>query len=542
MANGVEFECQLDARDQFVALGVGVIVGRCGGRGGAAASALTPSSLAILGRDWIVFPARVVVVALLPTSGGDCAARHVKISTSPTLGLVCHPTILSFGPNISVRIFYHWVGPRSCCGDRFALVYAHATTPLWDNVPVSDLCVIDHFGNVKLILRANLSGTWCSNRHWVASLGTPRGDVLSTVSLWNLDGVEQGTARSMEGVSVPGGVKRLAFGGSDGSLVVQLESGVLVVDLEATFAENRLVYAPLPLADLDGEDTFIDNIVCWEGMDHALLYQNEGLICLSTGQRREVHHTGTTCLIGGPYAATCIHEERDCGEIEVYCVFDPTKVFYTHRTQSGREILRFGNETVLLDDGTTIKVIDAVSGLVLCNMFVSGFRVTEISQHNNNRKHLLFYTPPPCRCGSLLLFVIKCACGIHHGAILVTGDYRLPERPGWLFSGKSKMMTADFNVVKDIEFKLDARDQFVALGVGVIVGRCGGRGGVGAHPVVAGHPRPRLDRVPRQFRLSSALKDPREPSTRSSFRKNLAKGKLFHFAVHRLQVFVSIIE
>ncbi|KAH3723135.1 hypothetical protein Pelo_18160 [Pelomyxa schiedti] len=337
---GTEFET--DARAQFIALGVGVIVGRCGGSG--PVSALTPSSLSILGRDWIVFPARILVAHL----SRDQADKYVKISVSPTLGLVGHPTIVSFGRH-QVSSFFHWVGPPSC-GDRFAFVIAQAT----DGHPGRrNLCVIDtrrggrdHASSigdedVKPILRLNLCRLWCSNRRWFAGL-----------------------------------------------VLAQLEAGILVIDLEATFAQHSLVSTPLSLPALDVvESVLIDNVVFWEGMDHALLSDKQ-LLCLSTGQRRPIR-PGTTGAIGGPYAAVYVYRERDYTEIEVYNVFEPTKVCCTHRAQRGRQRMRIGQETVLLGDDFTIRVIDAVSGLLLCKMFPNGFSVTGVSQHNNNWVSLL---------------------------------------------------------------------------------------------------------------------------------------------------------
>ncbi|KAH3763272.1 hypothetical protein Pelo_4873 [Pelomyxa schiedti] len=383
MADGdvvvIDTEFETDARAQFIALGVGVIVGRCGGS--SPVSALTPSSLSILGRDWIVFPARVVVAKLARRD----AKKYVKISVSPTLGLVGHPTIVPFGRH-QVSSFFHWVGPLSC-GDRFALVFARvgANHDPWE----LEVCAIDtRFSgqrrrdddalavgggerDVKLIMRVDLSRPWCSNRRWVVGSGA-QGGFPTALSLWNLDGVEHGDGtESRIEVTMPGMVARMAFGGckSGSSLVVQWKGGVLLIDLEATAAQNRLVSTPLSFITLDDGNTF----TC--------------LLCLSTGQRRAIRPE-TTCAIGGPYAAIYRYQHRDYTEIEVYSMFEPTKVCCTHRAQRGRQRLEIGNETVLLDDDVSIRVIDAVSGLLLCKMFVKGFRATEISNHSNNRQNL----------------------------------------------------------------------------------------------------------------------------------------------------------
>ncbi|KAH3743310.1 hypothetical protein Pelo_15303 [Pelomyxa schiedti] len=373
------------ARDQFIALGVGAIVGRCGGS--SPASALAPCSLSLLGREWVVFPARVVVVEL-KRAALRSRPEYVAISASPTLGLVCDPTIVSFGQaHGRVRCFYHWAGPLSC-GRRFALVMA-------EEPPGSGrlgLCVIDTLcgpgdGEAEVKSIGRLSRPWCSNRQWVAAARNAL--PTSTLSLWSLGDVVGGREgmlvanSSVEGVVLPWAVDWISFCGDSSLVVAQEDSGPLVVDLEATLAQGRLVSSPLSLPAFDGS-MFLHDFVCWEGMAHAVLYQNEGLLCLSTGQRTPLR-PGVAHPIGGKYAAKCTYSDDEC-ITEVYSVFEPERVCFTHRALRQSERLRFGHETVLMDNVVsgsqginTIKVVDAVSGFLMCKMVVKGFSVTDIS-------------------------------------------------------------------------------------------------------------------------------------------------------------------
>ncbi|KAH3722477.1 hypothetical protein Pelo_18817 [Pelomyxa schiedti] len=116
---------------------------------------------------------------------------------------------------------------------------------------------------------------------------------------------------------------------------------------------------------------FLHDFVCWEGMAHAVLYQNEGLLCLSTGQRTPLR-PGVAHPIGGKYAATCTYSDEEC-ITEVYSVFEPERVCFTHRVLRESERLS-GSQGV-----NTIKVVDAVSGFLMCKMGVKGFSVTDVS-------------------------------------------------------------------------------------------------------------------------------------------------------------------
>ncbi|KAH3731531.1 hypothetical protein Pelo_17636 [Pelomyxa schiedti] len=192
------------ARSQFIALGVGAIVGRCGGS--SPASALSPSSLSLIGREWVVFPARHVII-----SAETDATHHevIMFSVSPTLGLVDQPATI-YTSTLSAN-FCGWVGPLS-----------HNGAPRHGDmmIPVK-MYPFGYYGYT--------SRRWfCIHNWWV-----------SAFSVWNCDGIESGCVPTHLNVALPGALKSAAFDG-DGSLVVLLEhGGAVAIDLEATWEQKR---------------------------------------------------------------------------------------------------------------------------------------------------------------------------------------------------------------------------------------------------------------------------------------------------------------
>ncbi|KAH3760594.1 hypothetical protein Pelo_7573 [Pelomyxa schiedti] len=102
----------LDALGQFVALGAGVIVGRCGAASDV--SSLTPPLLSLIGRDWVMQPNRRILFSvgrdtsagpgdpIIPASDNDQAGRGelgqatsivVSVWVTHTLGVVSHRAV-----------------------------------------------------------------------------------------------------------------------------------------------------------------------------------------------------------------------------------------------------------------------------------------------------------------------------------------------------------------------------------------------------------------------------------------------------------------
>ncbi|KAH3731697.1 hypothetical protein Pelo_17472 [Pelomyxa schiedti] len=346
VAATVRIEDETDARDQFIALGVGVIVGRCGRDNCSPVWVLTPSSLSWIGREWVVYPARLLVLESM-------CWEFVRFSVSPTLGLVHRPTMINFGRN-PVSYVYGWVGPQST-GDRFALTQAEVHD-------AQKLVVIDTAGRSKDLRLADwlgLNGPWCHSRRWVAAI--KRGPPQESLTLWNLDQVERGRVTKVEGVALPWRVGRASFG-CDGSLVVSHSGGgVAAIDLAASFARSKAVWNQVPVVPAVGGTCDMEYVACWDGRTYALIYGRDGspwLQCLTTGQRSLLRHTKTQPL-GGPYISVCIFNKGE-RRLEVYSVLEPTKVCRVYRAQSRTQ----------KPQASTIEVMDAGTGFLVFKMDV----------------------------------------------------------------------------------------------------------------------------------------------------------------------------
>ncbi|KAH3760984.1 hypothetical protein Pelo_7218 [Pelomyxa schiedti] len=345
---------QTYARSQFIALGVGVIVGRCGRR--SPASALTPSSLSLIGRDWVVVPERHVVVELK----AGRSSQYAKFGVSPTLGLISRPEIVGFSSGRWIqtdRKFHGWVGPH-CARDRFALV-------TWKNP--SDgarcVCVLDMKTGrrVAASLTDGISGfdLISSTRRWAVT-AYRRGEVMS---LWNFDRVETGEVKVVEGITLPGEPSAIEVDDLGDLLVVvfgglQSDRRMLITtDLPSTLATGGL-------GNYMSYDVAFKKLWCW----NRTMYSSGidcSLSCVTTGKSTVLPPNSGFTPIGGPYYAIKI------GSLwEIYSVVEPTKLVCRHRADR-RDTILFGQQLVVKEPGMTtttpnhIEVIDAVSGFVI---------------------------------------------------------------------------------------------------------------------------------------------------------------------------------
>ncbi|KAH3743309.1 hypothetical protein Pelo_15302 [Pelomyxa schiedti] len=365
------------ARDQFIALGVGVIVGRCGRDVGSPVSALSPSTLALIGQNWVVVRSRLVVIELKRVSCHEC---H-EVSVSPTLGLLTHPV---FDEKLSQAAEFHgWVGnPNS--GERFAL-------GVHEMLFTEDMCVMDTKGEMEMRLLYEVPPDPLKYR--------------LTMALWNFDEVESCGASEGESDSdiilLPSMINCAAFDG-DRSLVVSLQGGhVMAIDLESTWAKKVLVSTPLPFHETLQSQVSIDGIICWKGMIYALLSEEvrpgprrpndrgpyftvrkAGLQCLKTGERIALSD-GRAQPIGGPYFAVTRSTTTDGELAEVRSVEEPTKVLCTHKKGTDWESRWcFGNELVvrdITDWPKGIEVADAACGFIIFRMGQGSLNVQRIS-------------------------------------------------------------------------------------------------------------------------------------------------------------------
>ncbi|KAH3743303.1 hypothetical protein Pelo_15296 [Pelomyxa schiedti] len=350
---------------QFIALGVGVIVGRCGRA--SPASVLAPSSLSIVGQNWVVVPARPVVVELTFKITKTCI---ITFSISPTLGLVDKPTLLDVDSGLADWSCFcacddvskvAWVGPRSL-GCRFALVVSaskRAGYRRWS--------VIDTKGKVA---EMSLTDYWplfcgmCISRRWAAAI---RNRWNVTMTLWNFDDIENGNVTKVEEIALPWSVHRRAFDDHNLLVLTRIGGRVLTVDLKATLAQNRLIKSPQTYMSHLAEKEFCHGLVCWKGLTYALVSSVDvaSLLCMNTGQRTPLPQ-GAGVPIGGPYfEVACTKSGYNVRE--VYSVVEPTKVSHSHLED--QSTLYFGHEMAVREtEGSYIEFSDSVSGFVVFKM------------------------------------------------------------------------------------------------------------------------------------------------------------------------------
>ncbi|KAH3761764.1 hypothetical protein Pelo_6413 [Pelomyxa schiedti] len=374
------------ARDQFVALGLGAISssrppgggGWCGRR--SPARALTPAALSAIGREWVVVPARLVVLQLADCDCalGDC--EWVRLSVSPTLGVVHPPTMLRFE-----RLGAHtyevvgMVGPRPppspAVGDREMQLVDTTRKRYFAPETLPDLADCD---------------TW-ANRRWAVIIDYGGG----TMALWNFDDIENGNLTQSDWVTMDWDVHGVAeFDGDDSLVVLRRDGGgFMVIQLQDTLEQNRVVARPLEVpagggGDIRDSSSCIRSLLCWNGMTYALLRNNGGIVCLNTGRRTPLPE-GELWPIGGPYfEVRCPAPEGEGGRgitsvVRVFSVVDPTRECCVYMEPGGSS-LNFGKELVVKDTGAysyqtnDIEVRDALSGFVICRISFKPYAVTDV--------------------------------------------------------------------------------------------------------------------------------------------------------------------
>ncbi|KAH3731334.1 hypothetical protein Pelo_17834 [Pelomyxa schiedti] len=138
--------------------------------------------------------------------------------------------------------------------------------------------------------------------------------------------------------------------------------GVMLVDLEATLKQNRLIAGPPPVPSGFKGEGKISSMIGWKGQTTALQGEGEPI----GGQYYAVEHR---CV--------CTKLIRD-----VFSVVDPTVRCCSLSQLWESERMYFKNEfSVRIPDETKdgqqyIEVIDAISGLVLFQMEIRGGYIT----------------------------------------------------------------------------------------------------------------------------------------------------------------------
>ncbi|KAH3763905.1 acetyltransferase, GNAT family protein [Pelomyxa schiedti] len=360
----LDVHCGTDARDQFVALATGAVVGRCGAR--SALRALTPYQVSQLGRDWVVHASLHVVLDLGIRFKPKCVT--VAFSVSPTLGLVDRPAVVARG---CYGKFQGWVGPLSAGQQRFALMALRGQ----GNRAGESLCVVEIARGWQSGVNA-LCGCGArfvaNSRRWLAVVSYVR-QVGYQMELWNFDQVEAGVVPKVdEAIPFPREVARMKFArNAADSLVVSKRDGIIqVIGMEATWEQKRIV-----VTREFGPYHNLQNPMCWNGMMYMITDITEGsIVCLTTGETFNFSGCFQLSFIGGPYfLLDKFGFLSGFAMREVRSIVEPTRVCYTHsaKTPKACGVLEAGQEIVVrapllgLSDQDYIEVFDSVSGFLI---------------------------------------------------------------------------------------------------------------------------------------------------------------------------------
>ncbi|KAH3731972.1 hypothetical protein Pelo_17192 [Pelomyxa schiedti] len=384
----ITFGGVIDARSQFIALCVGGIVGRCGAH--SAVSSLSQPLLSLIGRDWIVFPARRSAIMLIDF--GWTISLFVEFSVSPTMGLVDRPAVVDYGERITQ--FRGWVGPKSA-GTRFPLMTSADNLQVIDRnwKPGSSLELV--LNNTRSMRSTNVvvsvlsyGNLVAAKWRWVLNVKECRGGEHA-LELWDFGQIERGVVSNAE-VSWQLKVMKMVFLGDDSLAVLHkgpTGRAVDVIDLAGTMQHKELrVVSRFTLATDEGFSEYCpafcgNPMWCWRGKVYTTTDRDEHLVCVTTGERILLPlppgiKWRTLLPVGGPYFA--LHEECTSNTVEVFSVMDPTKVCFTH-IQSTLYTM-FWNEIAVTEEGTAFQVVDAPSGLLIFTITTSSkLRIQSLS-------------------------------------------------------------------------------------------------------------------------------------------------------------------
>ncbi|KAH3758873.1 hypothetical protein Pelo_9312 [Pelomyxa schiedti] len=332
----LDVHSQTDARDQFVALATGVIVGRCGAH--SALRALTPHQVSQFGRDWVVHPSLHVSLDLgIRLSRGHDSVR-VVFAVSPTLGLVNHPVVVQLYGR-----FHGWVGPVSA-GHGFALMTLREEGDCLED----SLCVVERpWRGVNPLRACEGVVQWANSRRWLATVSYVS-HVGYQMELWNFDRVEIAVVpKGDEAIPFPREVARMQFArhAADSLLISKGDGKIQVIDMAATWEQKRIV-----ATREFGPFYNLVNPMCWNGMTYMVTDRTEGsIVCLTTGERFEFSGCISLSFIGGPYFV--VKRTTDgCDISEVHSVVEQTRVFCSHSAERFGTI-QVGQEVVAREPG-----------------------------------------------------------------------------------------------------------------------------------------------------------------------------------------------
>ncbi|KAH3722594.1 hypothetical protein Pelo_18699 [Pelomyxa schiedti] len=163
---------------------------------------------------------------------------------------------------------------------------------------------------------------WISRR-WAVGIPEMLGP---TMALWDFESIDSGQVPTATGINLPWVVGNMAFDDDGGdcrcrSLVMARNTpqgrgdDVIVVDLEATVEERRLIWSASYTTSFIKRGCKIIDIWCWGGKTYATAEKEEGILfCLTTGQRIELTDRGCVASpIGGEFFVTKVADRQECG-------------------------------------------------------------------------------------------------------------------------------------------------------------------------------------------------------------------------------------
>ncbi|KAH3761026.1 TNF receptor-associated factor 5 [Pelomyxa schiedti] len=365
------------ARNQFVALGVGVIVGRCGNN--SHVRSLTAPLLSELGHRWVVTSERDVVVKVTRTGvGSDNRGPDILVNftVSPTLGLVRAPVVLDFRGDVVGSVSDVCSSDGDCgrgtkgnCGRRLVVVKKVFPVLGTGIVMVRDLDVAGIVSFVGSDIQ-QFDRVEC-NRDWVAISGR-------SLRIWKVEDVLTVGPSTEADVSV--GEKKIInmkFVEGDSLFIFFMGGGSFCVDLPSTHSTKTLCGKKTMRIGLQQQCTLWSHgdhiysavlcVGCCGGTSRRI---TKRVLCVTNGETITGNH-GNIVHVGGPYYAKYVSTgDEGASQWEVFSVCNPNLCLCVHRDIPQKKAPVFGHTLVVFSTGGGSSSIfrDALTGTHIFTM------------------------------------------------------------------------------------------------------------------------------------------------------------------------------
>ncbi|KAH3761138.1 hypothetical protein Pelo_7061 [Pelomyxa schiedti] len=307
----------IDARAQFVAVGAGVIVGRCGAH--SAARMLSPQLASDLGRQWIVCRARSGLFKLIQSTSVATSEFVAGFSVSHTLGLVDPVAEVCRGDVVA------WVqGSGGCCGGGGARAaradadcgrrspFKLAVVRKWVNGSQARLALWDVERNSEVRLGApdqivDVNDVVLCNRKWMVVFTFGHIVIRKMMPIGLPSSSSKPTAKPphIAMIDKPNWLSGMILSDEDSVAVIQKNTwqwddfSLLIIDLPKSHATGTLSCATRPVK---GQQ---QRLWCYDGKLYVSYFPDstcQCIECVTTGQRISViEPIGTLTHIGGPF-------------------------------------------------------------------------------------------------------------------------------------------------------------------------------------------------------------------------------------------------